>query len=379
MSLVPRKSLAEGVAAHVRQAIAEGRWVSRMPGLRPLATELGVSIKVLRKAFAMLEAEGVLSPPDRGDARRILRVPEAGGARRILRVVILLPQPLEAEPADTQSLLLRLVSAIAEAGHHGYLLPLPPGAAPGKAAVLARVVGSENADAWIVYHGCSATLAWFAERRLKALAYAGRGDAGGLPAVFCDASDAVRQAVRRLVELGHRRIVLICPTRSRGPTPAPFLKALRDELAAAGITPGEYNTPDWRQSPQGLRELLGALFAVTPPTAFIILGNNYVSGVLSFLAARGLRVPEDVSLISSDLESAFEWQCPGIRPAHFDDRRELMRKWTLRWLDDLSLGRPPATMPAFRARFVPGGTVSEARLRVAPAAEPVSSRSVFPT
>lgn len=51
--------------------------------------------------------------------------------------------------------------------------------------------------------------------------------------------------LRRLHELGHRRIVLLVREERRKPYPATFEQAFLDGLKELGITTGPYNLPDW--------------------------------------------------------------------------------------------------------------------------------------
>ena len=96
---------------------------------------------------------------------------------------------------------------------------------------------------------------------------AGRAATLPIPSTGYYSMDALRAAVRRLVELGHRRIVYICPDTFLHPEPSGHILAFRDELAAAGITVGAYNTPEWEETPEGLAALLDSFFKLTPPTA----------------------------------------------------------------------------------------------------------------
>jgi hypothetical protein len=56
----------------------------------------------------------------------------------------------------------------------------------------------------------------------------------------------------------------------RKPRPGSFEQAFLDELEALGIPTGDYNLPDWSESPEGFHQLLAALFRHTPPTALIL-------------------------------------------------------------------------------------------------------------
>ena len=72
-------SLAEQVAAHLRQGLNDGRWSGRLPGVLRLAVEFDVSTGVVRAALRQLEAEGLLSGRGLGRSRVIAASAAAAG------------------------------------------------------------------------------------------------------------------------------------------------------------------------------------------------------------------------------------------------------------------------------------------------------------
>ena len=86
-TLIPaRRGLAAETADVLRRAIAEGRWVGRLPSERILCRETGVSRPKLREALAILENEKVLVTRDR--ARFIRSVNRrAANASRVVRLL----------------------------------------------------------------------------------------------------------------------------------------------------------------------------------------------------------------------------------------------------------------------------------------------------
>ena len=64
---------AEQVAEHLRRELLRGGWSGTMPGVNPLASELGVNHKTVEAALRMLEHEGLLVNHGRGAQRRIVR------------------------------------------------------------------------------------------------------------------------------------------------------------------------------------------------------------------------------------------------------------------------------------------------------------------
>lgn len=121
---------------------------------------------------------------------------------------------------------------------------------------------------------------------------------GVASAVLSDHAAGITAAVERLVQLGHERIALVAgsphvrPTRER-------VAAMEDAAEAhpgvfAQVRSGAFTET---HGTAATRELLDGR---RPPTAIIAGGNQILVGVLAELAARKLRVPRDISLITCD-------------------------------------------------------------------------------
>lgn len=70
---------------------------------------------------------------------------------------------------------------------------------------------------------------------------------------------------------------------------------------------------------------------------------------------RGLKVPEDFSLICTDPDPGFEWSLPTIAHIGWDGR--LMIRRIVRWAENLRIGKDYLQKGFFKARFVEGGTI----------------------
>jgi DNA-binding LacI/PurR family transcriptional regulator len=223
---------------------------------------------------------------------------------------------------------------------------------------LGRLVRSMDADAWVVLSGSRRVLEWFAGRPEPVFALFGRR--GGLPmaAVGPDKPSAVAMATRELIRLGHRKIVLMVRPRRRLPEPGGPEKAFLRELASHGLAVGDYNLPAWEETPEGFHRCLEELFRVTPPTAMVIDESAFFFATQQFLARRGLRVPEDVSLVATDPHPDFHWCRPSI--AHITWESGPLVRRIARWAAHVSRGREDRRQTLTPASFVGGGTVGPA-------------------
>ena len=133
----------------------------------------------------------------------------------------------------------------------------------------------------------------------------------GIPAVIVDRDISVRQdhvqfdhargikeAVSTLIGLGHRRIAIVLsgiesrPMRRR-------LEGFRAGFAAHGLKPVEALVVRMPSSTGNAFERIDAMLASPHrPTAILSLGTNVLGDVLNAIAARGLQVPRDVSVVS---------------------------------------------------------------------------------
>jgi LacI family repressor for deo operon, udp, cdd, tsx, nupC, and nupG len=202
-------------------------------------------------------------------------------------------------------------------------------------------------------------LGWFADHHVTAFAFAGRANRVPIASIAPDRDQALRAAIRWMVDLGHRRIVMLVRDDRRKPEPGFTERLFLRELEELGISTGPYNLPDWEGSVKGYHRGLESLFRVTPPTALIIGEAPLVMATFQFCLAHGLRVPEHLSLLSCDPDPAIDWCQPAISHIHWDHRPIVRR--IVRWVKNVSQGKPDRRKTWSRARFIEGGTIGPAR------------------
>jgi DNA-binding LacI/PurR family transcriptional regulator len=161
--------------------------------------------------------------------------------------------------------------------------------------------------------------------------------------------------VRRLLELGHRRIVMLAREERRKPGPGLFERVFLEELERQGIETGPYNLPDWEDNPEGLQRCLFSLFQKTPPTALIIEGSMLFGATQQFLLHLGIRVPQEVSIVCTVSDPAFGWSRPTI--AHINIDGDIWVRNIMRWVNKVARGKEDRRQLATPANFVEGGTI----------------------
>lgn len=126
-----------------------------------------------------------------------------------------------------------------------------------------------------------------------------------LPSVTIDDSAGARQAVRHLIELGHRRIAYIGEYLDDNPFNfrpiGDRYRGYRDELEEAGIPfcpayhrQGFYG---WREARRMAHELLAL---DEPPTAIFAYSDTMAFGTLEAAQQEGVAVPEELSVVGFD-------------------------------------------------------------------------------
>jgi DNA-binding LacI/PurR family transcriptional regulator/biotin operon repressor len=343
-------SACEQVASQLRKAILDGQWSGEMPGIYVLAAELGVNHKTVDAALRQLEADGLLVAQGPGRRRRIV-LPAGRLRQRPLRVGIL-PSVGEDRRLDY---IVELRHELVEAGHVAYFPEKSLHEMGMDVKRIARMVRKNEADAWVVMAGPSEVLEWFVGQEIPAFALFGRRRHLILAGAGPDKIAAYREVVRHLTALGHRRIVLLALAARRLPEPGLPETAFLEELAAHGIPTGLFNLPDWEESPEGLQHLLDSLFKTSPPTAVLVDEAHLFHAVKHHLSGKGIRIPNDVSLVCTDPDRTFDWCRPSIAHIRWDSGPVVRR--IVRWAENVAHGKDDRRQTLTPAKFVEGGTV----------------------
>jgi LacI family transcriptional regulator len=125
-------------------------------------------------------------------------------------------------------------------------------------------------------------------------------------------SSGADQATRHLLELGHRHIAAITGPPDMMATEE-RLRGYRAALAAAGVPadPSLVVESDWEVD--GGRQAGAALLELPdPPTAIFAFNDPLAIGAMQSVVARGLRVPQDVSVVGFDDTVEAEFVTPRL-------------------------------------------------------------------
>ena len=142
-------------------------------------------------------------------------------------------------------------------------------------------------------------------------------DGGGFPVVGIDDRAAAAAAMNHVLDLGHRRIAVVCfvdepQLTGVSPVRAARMAGYREALEARGVAvtaagaQGAAGAPDARfweceSSMAGGREAAERILdSGDAPTAVVTMSDVIGLGVLEYLGEAGRRVPRDVSVVGFD-------------------------------------------------------------------------------
>jgi LacI family transcriptional regulator len=153
-----------------------------------------------------------------------------------------------------------------------------------------------------------------------------------IPVVIPDEARAGAMAARILLDAGHRDgICLLGAGPSAADAPADSVAAVErfngiaEELARAGVAVhAAVGCAEW-QPENGMAAARRLLAEARSPTAFICFNDRLALGAYQALAEAGIRVPEDISVVSFDDDQIASWITPKLTTLalpHYDLGRE---------------------------------------------------------
>lgn len=350
MPALRRIRLIEQVAAHLRAEIASGRLRGNLPGVRLLGATLGVSPPTVLAAVRQLTAEGRLINEGPRKRLRIARPADPGDSPRSLgrKILFLTPTRL----ADTLPVALEILSRLLLARPQWDIrqFSLASGSGKPNRRRWEGLIAAERPDQVLVFSGRPEQALW--ARTLDIPVFFLGGDPGKekIPILGLRAAEMLAVTLDRLLDLGHRRICLpFCGH-------PPGLVERQREVFAAKLAERKipfvpaYHTPaSVDESPSLLESLALKVFNTRPPTALLALDWPHLLFLMGFAARRGLRIPEQASLVLLAEERHLPWLTP--RPAHFRYPLQRLVNTLVRWIEN---GTPsPDARLALPLTFVP--------------------------
>ncbi len=356
-SMPNRGSLVAECARVIRLRIHEGEWQGVLPGERAIARALEVGRDTVRLALQMLERDGVLSPSQPG-SKRVIQVspsPQMNGEKAAFRIGILSSRPLE---HLTQPMLFEvdhLRRALAARGESLDLFAPSWFGQRNPSKRLAELVGDEPCDAWILLRSGTEIQRWFVQSKIPCLVRGYPHPGVDLPHLDVDWEATARHAAGRLWRLGHRTIGIFSPIDALAGVQAAVKGAT--ELGEPGFQAIEI--PENGTS-EGMALILSRVLGLRdPPTALITTRARQFASALTWLASSGIRVPQQVSLISLAHEPFLDHLLPTVSGYKTDP--EAVSKQVLRRIESMLQGNPNRSSSSWlNPETVKGASIAEA-------------------
>lgn len=345
-----RVSTSGQLAAHLRGELARGRWHGMMPGVMRLASELGVGRDAVEAAFLELERQGILHSRGKGRGR-VINLASAGRTESGLKIAILDFDP----PSKNEGWVIDLLHQMAEAGHSASFTTKTLVELGMNVQRVSRLVRETEADAWIVGAGSMEVLEWFARQGIPTFALYGSRKGVAVAGVGPDFLPSLLTVMRRLISLGHQRIVILSRRGRRSTRSDRLEKSLLQEMSAHGLPTSSFNLPSWEDHADGFRHCLDSLFKYTPPTAILIEEVPHFVATMQFCGERGYQIPRDVSLICCTSDTAFALCKPPV--SHVTWATQPMIRQVMRWVDNISRGKKDLHQSMIKATFIEAGTI----------------------
>lgn len=139
--------------------------------------------------------------------------------------------------------------------------------------------------------------------------------------ILFDHGKGLAQVVEHLATLGHKRIGLVTANLKSRPGRrriAAFKAALRAQKLA--LTPEHFVLPETSMS-SAYDEVIAMLSRKNRPTAIVVQGTGILSSTMNAIAQLGLRIPDDISLVSIGHADFIKNHVPAITNLHIDYER----------------------------------------------------------
>jgi len=176
-----------------------------------------------------------------------------------------------------------------------------------------------------------------------------------------DQDQAIDDMVAHLTALGHRRIAYLSGLPHEEPYHERFVSLVK-ALNARGLSMDPALIVGGKDAmhldaAEGYREMNELLDRNVPFTAVYAINDLVAMGAIRALVKRGLRVPEDVSVVGNDCLEIFQWATPKLASME-GHAVEIGRKLMQQIIDRIASN--PLEEYTFVVKYVPGESVGPA-------------------
>ena len=331
------KSKSSQLADILRERFTSGHWDGKLPSERVLAGEFLVSRTTLRKALATLSKEELIEPTSttRG-IRKIKNVAKNLSRGPYSHVCILTPtlvgSPLLIEQLGVMREMLSRAGLTVEVVEGVALIERSD-----PSSSLQRVIARHPQSIWVLHKMPLAIQRWFDASGLPAMVFGSVFPGITLPGVDVDFRAAAHHAAGICLARGCKKItVLVHRTKLAGDTRT--ADAISEALARREVEPPRIMRFDFNR--MRLMDGLDHEIVAKPDAcdALIIASHHHLLTALPHLLRRGVRIPEDLSLVYLSNDPSVERLSP--LPVRYDPGPGLVRRLVIA-IQSLAEGEAP--------------------------------------
>lgn len=362
MHIPKRHSLIVETAQALRSGIEERVWAESLPGERILSKQLHVSRPTLRLAFTLLEKEGMISV-SRGVRRRILPLPNRPSrpAQKVLGIVA--SQPMNRLARIPGEMILEMRYQLSQSGFESEVSVAPYGDFKPHRKKLEGFIKEHGIFCCILMLSSMELQSWFHENRIPAFVLGSNHPSVPLPSLDVDYYAVCRHAAGIFLGRGHRHLAMMLQegnvagdlASERG-----FVDGVNQSAHADAGCTIVHHTGDTRDICRKLDRLFDRS---DPPTALLVCKPLEVLIALTHLLHRGIKLPQQVSLVSRDRDHAFTCLHPSLAHYSFpiETFSQRLTRLMLQLVEDGSL---PPKRHLLMPLFVPGDTLGPGPMAV---------------
>jgi len=308
--LPPAPTQSAALAQHLRHMIRDGRFAPEepLPAQRAMAKRFNVGVQVVRSAMAVLEEEGLVDTHKRRGA--FVRRPTQAGAGDVagtgLRCVTFVERSTGTSPGFVRTGYLQgYADALDPYDIKMRFSTLPPTGEQWSSLISRH--HEPGAQAVVLINVLSAPfMNWLRDQRIPyVVQYNKAYSADGYPphhGVYINKVRAGFEAAQHLIELKHRRIGFIGSVPRGNTWTGDMYSGCQAGLGYAGLMfrPEDVLELDTNESAAARGPIEGYLDRSSRPTAVLTQNDTIALTLVDCARARGLRVPEDLSVIGFD-------------------------------------------------------------------------------
>jgi DNA-binding LacI/PurR family transcriptional regulator len=213
-----------------------------------------------------------------------------------------------------------------------------------------------HADCWIIHGGTRAIERWFVEHRVRGITVGWSNEEVHLPCLGVDYRAICRHAVGVFLARGHRRLTMLLPGEATDDQDHEqgFLEGLR---AAGGHPEVQGRVVRHDGTVKSIQRALRDIRRSDPPSGLLVVRPKFALTAPTCLLNSGLKMPRDVSLISTGYEPYLENLSPSV--AHYAINWSSFARRLFRMvLRQATVGTVSLSPVLVTAEFRPGETLA---------------------